>query len=57
MSQRGSSALLVGVEPAESRENCRRFCVKKIEPCDFARLESKSSESLVKNYSLGLVEL
>lgn len=57
MSQRGSSALSVGVEPVESRENCRRFCVKKIEPCDFARLESKSSESLVKNYSLGLVEL
>ena len=57
MSQRGSLALLVGVEAAESGENCRRFCVRKIEPCDFARLESKSSESLVKNYSLGLVEL
>ena len=57
MSQRGSLALLVGVEAVESRENCRRFCVRKIEPCNFARLESKSSESLVKNYSLGLVEL
>jgi len=57
VSQRGSSALLVGVEAAESRENCRRFCVRKIEPYNFARLESKSSESLVKNYSLGLVEL
>jgi len=57
VSQRGSLALLVGVEAAESRENCRRFCVRNIEPCNFARLESKSSESLVKNYSLGLVEL
>ena len=50
MSQRGSSALLVGVEAAELRENCRRFCVRKIEPYNFARLELKSSESLVKNY-------
>ena len=57
MSQRGSSALLVDVEATESRVKCRRFCVRKIEPCNFARLESKSSESLVKNYSLGLVEL